>query len=189
MSAFGQRLLGPGRIKVARSNPRFLRAILGALAILSFVHLTAHGQAFAASESILWNFGNGTDGVDPGRLIMDASGNFYGTTLDGGAYGGPVRRRGTVFELTPPSTSGGMDRVNPLELWQRHRRRGPNADLIMDKSGNLYGTTQHGGAYAALQPGGTVFELTPPSTSGGNWTESVLWSFGNGTDGSYPMPA
>ncbi len=163
---------------------RFLRTILGALAILAFVHLTTHGQAFAASESILWNFGNGTDGVNPAAsLIRDASGNFYSTTGNGGAYG-----RGTVFELTPPSTSGGT--WSESILWSFHGGTDgafPTADLIMDKSGNLYGTTQQGGPYAsASNPGGAVFELTPPSTTGGKWTESVLWSFGNGTDGRFP---
>ena len=57
----------------------------------------------------------------------------------------------------------------------------------MDASGNLYGTTSKGGRYGTSSGGyGTVFELTPPSTSGGNWTESVLWSFGNGSDGATP---
>ena len=53
----------------------------------------------------------------------------------------------------------------------------------MDSSGNLYSTTDLGGANSA----GTVFELTPPATAGGDWTESILWSFGNGTDGSHPQ--
>ena len=59
---------------------------------------------------------------------------------------------------------------------------GPYAGLIVDTNGNLYGTTSDGGAYGS----GTVFELTPPSTIGGNWTELILWSFGNGTDGNIP---
>ena len=41
---------------------------------------------------------------------------------------------------------------------------------------------------AVLTTEGMVFELTPPSTSGGNWTESILWNFGNGTDGNFPVP-
>ena len=51
----------------------------------------------------------------------------------------------------------------------------------MDASGNLYGTTGSGGVNDRR---GTVFELTPPATSGESWTESILWSFGSGTDGS-----
>jgi uncharacterized repeat protein (TIGR03803 family) len=58
----------------------------------------------------------------------------------------------------------------------------PSAGLIFDAAGNLYGTTVSGGTYSE----GTVFELTP--TGGGGWTEQVLHSFGNGTDGFYPEP-
>lgn len=56
---------------------------------------------------------------------------------------------------------------------------GPTSSLVFDASGNLYGTTEHGGAVGA----GTVFELTP--TSGG-WSEAVLYSFQAGGDGIYP---
>jgi hypothetical protein len=58
----------------------------------------------------------------------------------------------------------------------------------MDGSGNLYGTTNGGGAYASPSDrGGIAFELMPPSASGGNWTEAILWSFGNGKDGVVPV--
>ena len=56
----------------------------------------------------------------------------------------------------------------------------PYAGLIFDAAGNLYGTTSEGGTYG----GGTVFELTP--AAGGGWTEKVLYSFSNGTDGADP---
>ena len=55
----------------------------------------------------------------------------------------------------------------------------PEAGLIFDTAGNLYGTTSEGGTYGY----GTVFELTPQA--GGGWTEQVLHNF-NGTDGAYP---
>ena len=134
------------------------------------------------NESILWSFGNGADGNDPyAGLIRDASGNLYGTTQFGGTYGS-----GAVFELTPPSAIGGN--WNESILWSfgdytNNDGASPGAALIMDTSGNLYGTTEGGGVYGWY---GTVFKLTPPSTIGGNWTESILWSFGNGTDGNYP---
>ena len=159
-----------------------MRIVLGLLT-LAILHLTAHSQAFGTSESIRWNFGNGTDGALPdAALTMDSSGNLYGTTAYGGAYGESILA-GTVFELTPPSTSGG----NWTEsiLWSFGNGTDgshPVAGLIMDQGGNLYGTTFGGGAYGR----GTVFKLTPPSTSGGSWTESILWSFGNGTDGAFP---
>lgn len=55
----------------------------------------------------------------------------------------------------------------------------PLGSLISDSAGNLYGVTFNGGTYDT----GTVFELSP---SNGSWHETVLHSFGNGTDGSGP---
>ncbi len=56
----------------------------------------------------------------------------------------------------------------------------PQAGLVMDTAGNLYGTTLEGGVYN----GGIVFELS--RTAGGGWTEKTLHSFGNGNDGKAP---
>lgn len=119
-------------------------------------------------QKVLYNFTGGADGANPNsRLISDASGNLYGTTFAGGADSA-----GTVFKLTPAgvetvlhSFKGGADGANPI------------AKLTFDSAGNLYGTTSAGGAYG----GGTVFEV---SNAG---TETVLHSFGNGTDGSDPV--
>ncbi len=64
--------------------------------------------------------------------------------------------------------------------------RGRIAVLIADANGNLYGTTQLGGTYNE----GTVFELSPPTaTGGGEWTESILHSFSgtSGGDGAQPL--
>ena len=127
------------------------------------------------TEKVLYSFNNdGMDGVWPeSGPIFDAAGNLYGTTRQGGTYGG-----GTVFELTPTPGGGwteqvlhyfgnGMDGVIPY------------AGLIFDAAGNPYGSTEGGGDYGD----GTVFELTP--ATGGGWTEQVLHSF-NGTDGYCP---
>jgi len=58
----------------------------------------------------------------------------------------------------------------------------PWASLVADSAGNLYGTTESGGSNY-----GTVFELTPPATAGGTWTEQVLHAFQNdSSDGKYP---
>lgn len=61
----------------------------------------------------------------------------------------------------------------------------PYAGLIFDASGALYGTTTAGGTDRV----GTVFKLTPPATSAGAWTESVLYSFTGVSDGANPLPA
>jgi uncharacterized repeat protein (TIGR03803 family) len=138
------------------------------------------------TEKVLHSF-NGTDGsyVQAG-LIIDSAGNLYGTTYGGGTYGD-----GTVFELTPNShvaDRGWTEKV--LHNFNNDGTDGvyPYAGLIIDASGNLYGTTSYGGTYDCYDDDGyhcgTVFELTP--MAGGVWKEKVLHSFGNGTDAAYP---
>jgi len=131
------------------------------------------------AEVILHNFNqNGTDGYSPNAsLIFDASGNLYGTTNAGGKYS-----YGTVFELSPKT--GGDWAETILHNFNDSGNGGydPYAALIFDvASGNLYGTAGHGGEHGA----GTAFELSPKA--GGGWTETVLHSFGYGTDGQYPF--
>jgi uncharacterized repeat protein (TIGR03803 family) len=132
--------------------------------------LTAGGNW---TEAVLYNFGSFTDdGYEPSAsLIFDAAGNLYGTTQFGGIHGW-----GTVFELTP-TTGGGWSEQVLLNFGTGGAF--PQAGLIFDAAGNLYGTTSEGGTNI-----GTVFELTP--NVGGGWTETVLHNFGSGTDGSYP---
>ena len=132
------------------------------------------------TETVLHNFGSGTDGFTPvAGLIFDAAGNLYGTTGDGGNYG-----YGTVFELTPTNGGSWTETVLYSFNLQGSGGYGPGVGpLVFDAAGSLYGTAFYGGAY----PGGTAFKLTP--TVGGDWTETVLYSFGNGTDGSGPFAA
>ncbi len=125
------------------------------------------------TESILYSFSWGTGPVLPySGLIFDYAGNLYGTaTLFGNGFLG-----GGVFELTYSNGSwtekvlynftGGSDGGNPY------------AGLAFDSAGNLYGTTQGGGANGD----GTVFKL---GSSNGEWTETVLHSFA-GSDGCEP---
>ena len=127
------------------------------------------------SEKVLHSFGQGTDGIGPsGSMVMDASGNLYGTT----AYGG-IRNQGTVFELIPNGNGGWNAKV--LHSFG-HGTDGiyPNGDLTWDAAGNLYGTTNQGGT----QGYGTAFNMTP--NQGNSWSEQVLYNFGQGTDGQYP---
>jgi uncharacterized repeat protein (TIGR03803 family) len=106
------------------------------------------------TENVLHNFSNrATDGSSPfAVLIFDATGNLYGTTAEGGAHGG-----GTVFELTPKAGEGWTENV----LYSFNNGtdgQNPEAGLIFDAAGNLYGTTTGGGTYGS----GTVFEITIP---------------------------
>jgi uncharacterized repeat protein (TIGR03803 family) len=131
------------------------------------------------TESVLYSFDNGTDGGQPAAgLIFDRKGALYSTTLSGGVTG-----NGTVFGLTPPSTSGGAWVENVLYSFQDGRDGGlPQAGLIFDAVGNLYGTTHSGGESGA----GAVFKLTAPAQGTGEWNETVLYSFTNGRDGGLP---
>jgi uncharacterized repeat protein (TIGR03803 family) len=100
----------------------------------------------SGNETLLYSFSGGADGANPqSGLVGDGSGNFYGTTYNGGAYG-----FGVVFKLDSGgnesvlySFAGGADGANPY------------GGLIRDTAGDLYGTT-HGGGVAGH---GTVFEI------------------------------
>jgi uncharacterized repeat protein (TIGR03803 family) len=91
---------------------------------------------------------NGSDGNNPrGVLIFDRSGNLYGTTTGGG-----TSSDGTVFELPK-----GRGTITTLASFNGSDGSDPQAGVIMDSSGNLFGTTNNGGSALNL---GTVFELT-----------------------------
>lgn len=123
------------------------------------------------SESDLYEFG-GSAGISPySGMISDGHGNWYGTTIGGGAG------YGTVYELMP-SGPGWVEKV--LYAFAGLGDGGyPAGGLIFDQSGNLYGTTSYYG---------TVFKLTP---SQGEWIHTVLYTFiGNaGPNGSLIMDA
>lgn len=126
--------------------------------------------------------GNGPDCV----LIFDASGNLYGTTYGGGAYGGEYNG-GTVFELSPKA--GGIWKESILHDFNPNTTDGfvPSGGVILDSAGNLYGTTYYGGVYNDCDGAGCgmAFELTPKAS--GSWVERAVHNFQNdGTDGYGP---
>ena len=121
----------------------------------------------SGNETVLYSFtGTGGDGSGPTGVVLDAQGNLYGTTNGGGAFGA-----GTVFKVDTSgnetvlySFAGSPDGASPV------------AGVVLDAQGNLYGTTNGGGAYGA----GTVFKV---DTTG---AETVLYSF-HGASGTYPL--
>jgi uncharacterized repeat protein (TIGR03803 family) len=117
----------------------------------------------------------GTDGANPAAgLIADGNGSLYGTTSQGG--GGPSSK-GTVFKLTPPTEQPGHWTETTLHTFTGGEDgASPYGGLVVDKAGNLYGTTNRGGA----SNHGTVFLLDATGK------EAVLYSFTGSPDGAYP---
>ena len=133
------------------------------------------------TETVLYQFLGGTDGASPAHsgLVFDSAGNMYGTTSLGGANG-----KGTVYKLTRSGNSwteaviynfvGSGDGAHPM------------AGVIIDATGNLYGTAQQGGDMSC-DPSlgcGAVFELSP---SGSGWAETTLLTFENDNLGFGPI--
>ena len=126
------------------------------------------------NETILHTFTGVPDGINPWveNLVFDAAGNIYGTTANGGTYD-----NGTTFELTP---SGGGYTESILHSFG-HDQDGayPEAGVVLDAAGNVYGATGAGGTGRGCSYGcGTAYQLTP---SGGSWLENVLVNFDLGS--------
>jgi uncharacterized repeat protein (TIGR03803 family) len=130
-----------------------------------------HGVVFALSaagmESVLYSFGAGADAQDPyGSLLQASDGNFYGMSVHGGSYGA-----GTVFVITPLGSELVLHSFGGAGDGQT-----PFGSLIQGSDGNLYGMTGAGGAYSS----GVAFRMDLQGS------ETVLHSFGGGSDGANP---
>src|ERR1700733_291333 len=133
--------------------------------------------AAAQTETVLYSFTGLADGSRPyDGLVIDAEGNLYGTTYEGGNTCNSLPYScGTVFKVTP---SGTESVVYAFKAGTgAHDGYWPMAGLILDGKGDLYGTTQYGSSGGA----GTVFGVHP----GGE--ERVLHGFGGTEDGLYPQ--
>jgi uncharacterized repeat protein (TIGR03803 family) len=132
------------------------------------------------TETVLYSFTGGIDGGQPwAGLSFDNKGALYGATVKGGDADA-----GVVFKLTPPAA--GQTQWTEAVLYGFTGGEGNNpqaVDLIFDGDGALYGTTTFGGSSNL----GAVFKLTPPVGGQTQWTETVLFSFTDGTDGANPF--
>ena len=128
------------------------------------------------TEKVLYSFQGGNDGGLPlAGLVMDKSGNLYGATTSGSATGG------TIFELTP---SNGHWTFTVLHGFTGGYWSGPEAALVLDATGNLYGTKACylngcGDSYGY----GAAFKLT---AGNGGWSYTSLHDFTGGSDGGDP---
>jgi uncharacterized repeat protein (TIGR03803 family) len=151
--------------------------------ILSIIALLTNHAAAAPKFRTLHSFQCNPSGCYPsGGLALGPSGDLYGTTFGGG------NANATIFRLAP--TSGDRWTYSLLYtltisqglhsfLNSHQDGSGPWDKVILDKAGNVYGTTRDGGPEGAA--GGIVFELTPGS--GGDWTENILYGFPANRDG------
>jgi uncharacterized repeat protein (TIGR03803 family) len=120
----------------------------------------------------VYTFSGGADGSIPsyGPLIFDKAGNLYGTTIYGGA-----NQAGVVYKLSP--SGGGWKETVLYDFPGGNHNSYPASGVIMDRAGNLFGTTfyTHGGTSL----GGGVFELTK---SNGGWAEKLIYTYALGND-------
>ena len=179
----------------------FRKALVVVYPVLVILGLSL--TAAAQSDRLLYSFCDQNpvcpDGAFPMATVMrDSVGNLYGTTYHGGGtacnngYG-----CGEVFELSPYKATSGANVVYTQKVLYRFPQApgdgfSPEAGLVMDSAGNLYGTTAEGGLIGAngqCEPYGcgTVFQLVRGDD--GNWTENILWRFcsvANCADGISP---
>ncbi len=116
---------------------------------------------------VLYYFGNAPDSSHPYGALVNVNGTLYGT-----AYAGGTNGLGTVFSFNPQTHAEQV----LYSFGNGTDGQSPSAGMI-DVKGMLYGTTYSGGAYGY----GTVYAFNPQTNA-----ESVLWSFGSGTDGQNP---
>jgi hypothetical protein len=143
------------------------------------------GKGGVWTETVLYSFAGNPDGYYPstGHLVFDSSGNLYGATQFGGSAGFGY---GTIYRLSPPIEPDDPWTENVLYNFTDGDDGGvPANGLVVDRAGNLYGTTNDSGAYGQ-EGAGTIFELSPPTEPGGAWTESTLFSFQQIKDGNEP---
>jgi uncharacterized repeat protein (TIGR03803 family) len=116
----------------------------------------------------------GDEGTNPhyGYLAFDHLGRLYGTTAYGGAHGG-----GTVYQLSPDGGGWTESVIFSFSLIDGYF---PESGVVLDQSGNLYGTTIYGGDYSM----GVVYELI---SSQGVWEWKTLYTFQGGDDGAKPF--
>ena len=162
------------------------RILAVGLALVTFVPLASARKV--KPFQVLYDFCSQTNCSDGGYslagLIMDSSGNLYGTTRLGGNAGCGTLGCGVAFRLAPDGTETVLHRF----CSQANCSDGsePEAGLIMDGAGNLYGTTVEGGTLGcslATDGCGTVFKIAPDGT------ETTLYTFcplANCTDGANP---
>jgi uncharacterized repeat protein (TIGR03803 family) len=151
--------------------------------VFKMVH---QGSGWLFTPLFSFDLRSSSNGIDPqAAVVIGPNGSLYGTTEIGGVDGQGCESYGcgVVYNLRPPARAT----ASALGLWTEtvlYRFTGnpdgahPEAAIVFDQAGNIYGTTLQGGSSGW----GTAYELLPAD---GGWSARVLYSFTNGNDGGY----
>ncbi len=165
-------------LTIDQNNNLYGTGFIGAQGGVVFKMLHASGGWLL---SPLYEFPNVSIGEAPDSVLLRSDGVLYGTTYHGGSGD-----NGTVFRLTPPNRTCATSFCD-WSATALYRFAGspdgsvPMGGVVFDQAGNLYGSTQYGGL--GQHNPGTIYQLTPSTR--GSWTETQLYSFTGGADGSY----
>jgi uncharacterized repeat protein (TIGR03803 family) len=141
--------------------------------------MTPNGDGTRTYSAIHQFASSSTDGQEPyGGLVMDASGNFYGSTWLGGAY-----NQGTIFKLS--NVDGTWQETILYDFPSCPQGCMVEGTLARDKAGNLYGTAAGGKNSCAGYACGVIFKLAPQSN--GTWKYTVLYNFSETSGGLQPF--
>jgi len=159
------------------------------LAMILFAAVVSFTQFTSAQETVLYSFNDGTGSVPFTGVTLDKNGNVYGTTASGGNLSLCLTNGcGVVYEIVHNSDGTWTDRTLYSFAGGSTDGAFPDGLLTIDSRGRIFGTTYYGGNGTSCTQGeypgcGTVFELVHNSTG---WTESVIYNFQGGNDGSWP---
>ncbi|MGA3044836.1 MAG: choice-of-anchor tandem repeat GloVer-containing protein [Bryobacteraceae bacterium] len=167
-------------------------AVVGCGTVFELTPPATEGGAW--TERILYAFRGGADGAFPNTLVAGSGGVLYGTALvaGGALYGattdGGSAGDGTVFKLTLATSTTAEKFASIYSFKGGSDGAFPSFGVIAGKSGVLYGATNSGGGTSCNSGAGCgiVYELTPPTTAGNPYTETILYAFPGGSDGANP---
>ena len=173
-------------------NPNPPTRNVGRLLLVAFAMLVLTANASAEwKEKVLYSFQGGSDGYQPaGGVVFDKEGNLYGAT----SYNNSCENLldcGAVYELSLRQGAWVETTLHDFQGYSHQDGGTPVGGVILDASGNVYGTTAYGGTGSCVLLGttvgcGTVYELSPPTQKGGEWTYVLLYNFQGGKDGLFP---